>query len=102
MELKDKLKSKIDRLLLEGHKIEFLESSRYEKDPVRIDKIKICKSSITSFEDLNGETIEKERFDREVLVDFEKYPILIKENAEEVYQHLLNASNNLLEKYLEE
>lgn len=103
MELKDKIKAKIDRLFEKVFNIEYLESSRYEQEPLKIDKIKISRVSITSFKsDEYDNTIEVERFEREVSIDFEPYPILSGDDAEEVYQHLIKENSNLLDKYLNE
>jgi hypothetical protein len=74
-----------------------------KKKSVKIDKIKISKCSITSFKtDKYDNTIEVERFEREVSIDFEPYLILSGDDAEEVYQHLIKENSNLLEKYLNE
>lgn len=103
MELKEKLKAKIDRLFEKGFNVEFLEASEYEKEPIKIDRIKISQHSISNsvknvFDDWEWQT----RWERCIVVDFEPYPILFGDDAEEVYQHLIKENSNLLEKYLNE
>lgn len=98
MELKDKIKAKIDRLFEKGFTVEYLKSSQYEKEPIKIDKITIAQHSISSYVG----TSEQTRWERSIMVDFERNPILSGDDAEEVYQHVIKTNNNLLEKYLDE
>jgi hypothetical protein len=96
-----KIKCKIDRLLEKGCQIEYLESSRYEQEPIKLDKIKISKVSISSSEQTPfGDYDWVERFEREVSLDFQRNPILNAEDAEEVYQYLLSSVGDLTESYL--
>lgn len=97
-----KIKCKIDRLLEKECQIEYLESSRYEQEPIKLDRIKISKVSISSSEKNSfGDFDWVERFEREVSLDFQRNPVLIGSCSYlEVYQYLLGSVDNLVESYL--
>ena len=96
--IKDKLKAKLSRLLEEGVVISYLEATRYEREPIKIDRIKICLNSFSRMDD----GFEKEFWERAVYIDFERNPILSGDDTEEIYRHLLGVNESALELYLSE
>lgn len=95
-ELKEKIKSKIDRLLEEGALITYLESQPFQKQGLRIDRITISQHSVSSMK--SGHEITE--WVRSVELDFEMNPILMGDGAEEVYKHLLGKNESIKELYL--
>lgn len=100
--IKDLIISKIDRLLNQGCNVEYLPSTECSSNIIKIDKIIVRKSSITSYKNISEANCYEPEvcLKSEVCLEFERYPILSGPLVDEIYKHIFGNQASLIERYL--